>query len=59
MTKDFSWSPGECLEMLRHIREQKLERLAMMIMRHDPSRDPPEPFNAIGVRIISRRIHHV
>jgi hypothetical protein len=45
--------------MLLQISEQQLKRAAVMIMRHDPSRDTPEPFNAVGVRIISRRIHHV
>ena len=57
MTKDLSWGLGECLEMLLHIGEQQLERVTMMIMCHDPSRDAPEPFNAVGVRIIGRRIH--
>jgi hypothetical protein len=28
-------------------------------MRHDPPRDAPEPFNAIGIRIIGRRIDYV
>ena len=59
MTKDLRWSLDECLEMLLHIREQQLECLAMMIMRHDPSRDAPEPLNAVSVRIIGRRIDQV
>src|SRR5262249_46360086 len=29
----------------------------MMIMRDHPSRDAPEPFNAVGVRIIGRRVY--
>ena len=57
MAKDFSRGLGEYLEMLLHIGKQKLERVAMMIMCHDPPRDAPEPFNAIGVRIIGRRLH--
>jgi len=57
MTKDLSRGLGECLEMLLHIGEQKLERAAMMIMCHDSSRDAPEPFDAVGVRIVGRRIH--
>ncbi len=39
MAKDLSRGLSECLEMLLHIREQQLERVAMMIMGHDPSRD--------------------
>ena len=39
MAKDLSRGLGECLEMLLHIRKQQLERVAMMIMRYDPSRD--------------------
>jgi hypothetical protein len=42
--------------MLLHIRKQQLEGATMMIMRHGPPRDAPEPFNAIGVRIIGRSI---
>jgi hypothetical protein len=42
-----------------HLAQQQLKSAAVMIMRHDPSRDTPEPFNAVGVRIISRRIHQV
>jgi hypothetical protein len=59
MAKDLSRGLGQCLEMLLHIREQQLESVAMMIMRHDPSRDAPEPFNAVSVRIIGRRIDQV
>ena len=43
MAKDLSRGLGQCLEMLLHIREQKLERAAMMIMRRDLSQDAPEP----------------
>jgi len=57
MAKDLSQGLGECVEMLLHIGEQQLERAAMMMMSHDPSRDAPEPFNAIGVRIIGWRLH--
>src|SRR5947209_20620740 len=59
MTKNLSRSLCECLEMLLQIGEQQLKRAAMMIMGHDPSRDSPEPFNAVGVGIISRRIHQM
>ena len=57
MTKDLCRSLNQRLKMLLHIREQQLERAAMMMMSHDPSRDAPEPFNAIGVRIIGWRLH--
>ena len=59
MSKDLCGNLGQRLKMLLHIGEQQLKRAAVMIMRHDPSRDPPEPFNAVGVRIIGRRIHQV
>jgi hypothetical protein len=29
-----------------------------MIMRDDPARDAPEPLDAIGVRVIGRRVDH-
>jgi hypothetical protein len=38
------------------VNEQKVERATMMIVRDNPPRDAPEPFNAIGIRIIGRRI---
>ena len=59
MAKDLCRSPSQRLKMLLHIREQQLESAAVMIMGHDPSRDSPEPFNAVGIRIISRGIHQV
>jgi hypothetical protein len=39
MAKDLCWSLSQCLKMLLYIREQQLKRAALMIMRHDPSRD--------------------
>ncbi len=39
MPKDLCGSLGQCLKMLLNIREQKLERAAVMIMGHDSSRD--------------------
>ena len=59
MPKDLGWSPSQCLKMRLQIREQQLECAAMMIMRDNPSRDAPEPFNTVGVRIIGRCIHQV
>ena len=59
MPKDLRGSLGQRLKMLLQIGEQQLKSAPVMIMRHDPSRDTPEPFNAVGVGIISRRIHHV
>src|SRR5438309_12122050 len=59
MPKDLYGSSSQCLKMLLHIREQQLKGAAVMIMRHDPSRDTPEPFNAVGVGIIGRRIYQV
>ena len=57
MSKDLCGSLGQRLKMLLHIREQQLESTPVMMMSHDPSRDAPEPFNAIGVRIIGWRLH--
>ena len=59
MAKDLCRSSSQCLKMLLYIGEQQLKRPAVMIMRHEPSRDPPEPFNAVSIRIISRRIDQV
>ena len=59
MTEQGCGSLGENPKMVLHIREQELEISALMIMRHDPSRDTPEPFNAVGIGIIGRRIDQV
>ena len=59
MAQNLCGSLGQRLKMLFHIGEQQLKSATLMIMRHDPSRDTPEPFNAVGVGIIGRRIHHV
>ena len=59
MPKDLRGSLGQRLKMLLQIGEQQLKSAPVMIMRHDPSRDTPEPFNAVGVRIIGRCIHQV
>jgi hypothetical protein len=39
MSKDLYGSPSQRLKMLLHVREQQLERAAVMIMGHDSSRD--------------------
>ena len=59
MTKELCGSPSQCLKMLLDIREQQLEMATVMIMGHHTSRDTPEPFNAVSIRIISGRIHQV
>ncbi len=59
MTKDLCGSPSQCLKMLLCIREQQLERAAVMIMGHDSSRDAPEPFDAVGIRVIGGRVHQI
>ncbi len=59
MPKDLCGSLRQRLKMLLHIGEQQLKSAPVMIMRHGPSRDAPEPFNAVGVRIIGRRLHQV
>jgi len=55
MTKDLCGSPSQCLKMLLHIREEQFKGAAVMIMGHDSSRDAPEPFDAVGIRVIGRR----
>jgi len=59
MTKHLCGSLYECLKMSLHIREQECEIAAVMIMCHDPSRDAPEPFDAVGIGIIGGRIDQV
>ncbi len=59
MTKDLSWCVSQCLKMVFHIHKQKFERVAMMVMRDNSSRDAPEPFNAIGVRVVGRSVDKV
>jgi hypothetical protein len=59
MTKHLCGSLCECLKMRLHIREQECEITAVMIMCHNPSRDPPEPFDTVGIGIIGRRIDQV
>jgi hypothetical protein len=44
MPKDLCGILGQRLKMLLHIREQKFKSTPAKIMRHDPSRDTPEPF---------------
>ena len=59
MPKDLRGRPSQCLKMPLHIREQKREIAALMIMCHDSPRDSPEPFNPVGIWIIGRRIDQI
>jgi hypothetical protein len=59
MTEHVSWILGECLKMGLHIREQEIEIFSLMIMCDHPSRDAPEPLNAVGIGIIGRGIDQV
>ena len=59
MTEHVIGSLGECLKMGLHIRKQKVELAALMSMRDHSSRDAPEPFNAVGIGIIGRRIDEI
>jgi hypothetical protein len=59
MTKHLMRSPSESLKMGVHIREQKREIATLMIVRDHPSRDPPEPLDAVGIGIIGRPIDQV
>ena len=59
MPKDLAGSAGQRLKMLLHIPEELLERATVMIVRHDSSRDAPEPFDAVGIRVIGGGIHQI
>lgn len=59
MTKNLCGSLPQCLKMVLHIREEQFESAPVMIMGDDSSRDAPEPFYAVGIRIIGRRIHQI
>src|SRR6266700_4055336 len=59
MTKHLCGSLCECLKMSLHIRKQECEIAAVMIVCHDPSRDAPEPFDAVGIGIIGGRIDQI
>ena len=56
MTKQVIGGAGERLKVRSGISEQRVKVFALMIMRDDAARDAPEPFNAIGIRVISRRV---
>ena len=49
-------SAGERLKMCSRISEQRLKVSPLMIMGDETARDAPEPFDAIGIRIIGRRV---
>ncbi len=59
MSEHICGSQGECLKMGLHIRDQEVEIPPLMIMSDHPSRDAPEPFNAVGIRIIGGGIDEV
>lgn len=59
MTKQVIRGAGERLKVRSGISEQRLKVSPLMIMRDDPARDAPEPFDAIGVRIIGRRVDQI
>ena len=59
MTEHGIGSPGECLKMGVYIRKQEVEIATLMIMRDHSSRDAPEPFNAVSIGIIGRRINEI
>ena len=54
MAKNVNRNLGKRLKMVLHICEQECEIAELMIMRHGPSPDPPEPLNTISIGIISR-----
>ena len=59
MTEYVIWSLGECLKMGVHVREEEFEISPLMIIGDNPSRDAPEPLDAIGIWIIGRCIDQV
>jgi hypothetical protein len=56
MTKQDIRSPAERLKVRSGISEQRLKVFALMIIGDDGARVAPEPLDAIGIRVISRRI---
>src|SRR5215472_8083538 len=56
MTKNLGRRASRCLKMCLQVSKEKVECAAMVIMCHNAPRDTPEPFNAVGVRIIGRGI---
>ena len=56
MTKQIIRGPSERLKVRSGISEQRLKVFALMIMRDDAAGDAPEPLDAIGIRVISRRV---
>src|SRR5712691_10246076 len=59
MTKHLFGSQGERLKMDLHIGDQEFEIAPLMIMGDHPSRDAPEPLNAVGVGIIGGGIDQI
>jgi len=59
MTEHLFGSQGERLKMGLHIRDQECEIAPLMIMGDHPSRDAPEPFNAVRIGIIGRSINQI
>ncbi len=56
MAKQVIRSAGERLKVRFDISQQCFKVFALMVMRDDAARDAPEPFNAIGIRVVGRRI---
>ncbi len=59
MTKQVSRGLDERVKVCPDISEQRLGVLALMIMGDHPSRDPPRPFNTVGIWVISRGIDEI
>jgi hypothetical protein len=57
MTKQIIRRLRERLKVRSGISQERLKVFAMMIMRDDAAGDAPEPFNAIGIRVISRCVN--
>src|ERR1039457_1589223 len=59
MTEHIFGSQGERLKMGLDIGDQECEISPLMIMRDHPSRDAPEPFDAVRIGIIGRGIDQI
>ncbi len=59
MTKQVVRGAGERLKMRSGISQEHLKVFAMMIMGDKMARDAPEPFDAVRIRVISRRVDEV
>jgi hypothetical protein len=59
MAKQVVRSVGERLKVRSGISQEHLKVFALMIMGDNAARDAPEPFDAICIRVIGRRVNQI